>query len=352
MQESKQMVKGQLKWYVRLFIALMISSLLFLMIWMFSQFREPPGFNLLMNTLLVLMAFVCLESVWHTQRRLFRQKIQRSPYLKNVLAFIIPVLVGTAIYSLCFYLFKWLDHYLLGSEPPLRPHMISAALIGLLLSLIFGLILWMVTWKDAYYQAIIKNESYKARIVDANLHLLRTQLDPHFIFNNFNTIYYLVDENPEVAKKFLKNVSNIYRHILKNSKENLIPVGEEMEVMMQYIEVLKERFGTAFHVENRIDQIHLEQKHIPPLVLHELIENVVKHNQIDKENHLRLELFSDEGYLMFSNTRTPKATSHNTKSGLQNIVERYDLLTESKVKVQQSDAIFFVKVPLIDCTQK
>ncbi|MEO0571496.1 MAG: histidine kinase [Bacteroidota bacterium] len=347
------MVKDQnLKWHVRLLIALVISSLLFLMIWMFSQFKEPPGFSLLMNTLLVLMAFICLEGVWHTQRKLFQQEFKNPPYFKNVLAFIVPVLVGTFIYSLLFYFFKWLDYYMLGSEPPLAPHMISAGLIGLILSLIFGLILWMVTWKDSYYQAIIKNESYKAKIVDANLHMLRNQLDPHFIFNNFNTIYYLVDENPKMAKKFLKNVSNIYRHILKNSKENVISVEEELEVLLQYVEVLKERFGGAFQVENRIDQKHLQQKFIPPLVLHELIENVVKHNQIDKENQVHLKLLSQEEYLVLSNTRVPKVSTDSTKSGLQNIMERYDLLTESKVVVEELDDNFLVQVPLIDCPQK
>lgn len=350
MEESRKMFKDQkLKWHVRLSIALVISSILFLMIWIFSQFREPPGFNLLMNSLLVLMAFICLESVWHTQQRLVHQKIKLSKNIKNALVFVVPVLVGTLIYSLLFYFFKWLDHYLLNSEPPLISHMISAGLIGVILSLIFGLILWMVTWKDSYYQALLKSETYKAKIVHANLNVLRNQLDPHFIFNNFNTIYYLVDENPEMAKKFLKNVSNIYRHILNFSKENLIPATAEWEVMLQYIEVLKERFGDSFQVEDRIESEHLKQRYIPPLVLHELIENIVKHNQIDNENQLRLELYSSKEYLRISNTRIPKVITHSTKSGLQNIRERYGMLTESNVVVEEHKDTFIVQVPLIDC---
>lgn len=341
------MREQQLKWYTRLFVAFVVSSILFLMIWVFSQFKEPPGFSVLMNSLLLLMAFVCLESIRFTQRSVLTWNFERIPYLKNALAFVAPVLVGTLVYTVLFYFFKWFDHYLLGSEPPFLPHMISAVLIGLLLSLIFGLVLWVVTWKDSYYKAILANEAYKTEIVNANLHTLRNQLDPHFLFNNFNTIYYLVDENPEMAKKFLKNVSDIYRHILKHSKEHLIPVTEEYKVTLQYLEVLKERFGEAFQLKNEVKQNHLKEKHIPPLVLHELVENVIKHNQIDAANAIVLKLLSTEGYLTLSNTLNPKKVGYSTKNGLHNILTRYDLLTELEVKVESSEDCFSVQIPLI-----
>ncbi len=342
------MEEQQLKWYVRLSIALAVSSILFLMVWIFSQFKEPPGFNILMNSLLVFMAFICLESIRFTQLGLAKWNGGRVPLAKDALTFVVPVFVGTLVYSVLFYVFKWLDHFVLGSEPPLLPHMISALLIGLILSLIFGLILWLVTWKDSYYRALIRNEAYKTGIVKANLQTLRNQLDPHFLFNNFNTIYYLVDENPDMAKKVLKNVSNIYRHILKHSKADLIPVMEEYKVTMQYLEVLKERFGNAFQLEEKVEKDHLKGKHVPPLVLHELVENVIKHNQIDAENGIVLKLLSSNGYLTLSNNLNPKKVEHSIKSGLQNILARYDLLTESKVVVEKKEDCFCVRVPLIE----
>ncbi|PRX57034.1 sensor histidine kinase [Flagellimonas meridianipacifica] len=332
---------------MRLAIALVTSSILFLMIWVFSQFREPPGFNILMNTLLVFMAFVCLESIRVTQRSISKWNLESIPYVKNILVFVLPVLVGTLVYSVLFYFFKWFDYYLLGSEPPLPPHMISAGLIGLVLSLIFGLVLWVVTWKDSYYNALIKTETYRTEMINANLHTLRNQMDPHFLFNNFNTVYYLIDENPSVAKKFLKNVSNIYRHVLNHSNENLIEAKEEYEVMLQHVEVLKERFGRALELKNEVNGNHLKEKHLPPLVLHELVENVVKHNRIDDENHIVLKLMSTPDNLMLSNNRNPKKVAYSTKNGLRNIIARYDLLTESKVLVEKDVDCFQVKIPLI-----
>nr|WP_298995913.1 histidine kinase [uncultured Allomuricauda sp.] len=332
---------------MRLSIALVVSSILFFMIWVFSQFKEPPGFNFLMNTLLVFMAFVCLESIRVTQRSVLKWNFKSIPFVKDVLSFVLPILTGTLVYCVLFYFFKWFDHYLLGSEPPLLAHIVSAVLIGLLLSLIFGLILWLVTWKDSYYSAIIKTENYKTEMMHANLSMLRNQMDPHFLFNNFNTIYYLVDENPDMAKKFLKNVSNIYRHILNHADENLIEAKEEYEVMLQYLEVLKERFGEALELRNEIKKNHLKERYLPPLVLHELVENVMKHNRIDNENHIVLKLISTSDNLIISNNRNPKKEVHSTKNGLRNIIARYDLLTDSNVLIEEDVDSFKVKIPLI-----
>ena len=341
------MSKQKLKWHTRLILALAVSSILFLMIWIFSQFKEPPRFNLLMNTLLVCMAFVCLESIRSTKRVVLQKAFKGMEYLKNIVAFVIPVLIGTMVYSVLFYFFKWFDHFFLGSEPPLIPHMVSAILVGLVLSLIFGLILWVVTWKDSYYQAHIKNEAYRTEMIKANLQTLRNQMSPHFLFNNFNTIYYLIDENPNEAKNFLKNVSNIYRHILNHSNKNLVEATEEYGIMLQHLAVLKERFGNALKIENKVVQQHLVEKHIPPLVLYELVENVMKHNRIDTENHIVLEIASTPDTLQLSNNRNQKKGVNSTKKGLQNIISRYELLTETKVLIEKDEDCFKAKIPLL-----
>ncbi|MEM9363207.1 MAG: histidine kinase [Bacteroidota bacterium] len=341
------MVEGRLKWYARLGITLVVSTILFLIIWVFSQFREPPGFSILMNTLLLLIAYACFESIRLVQGKIVQWNFKSIPYLREASTFIGPVLVGTLTYCVLFYLFKWFDHFFLLSEPPLLQHMVSAGLIGLILSLIFGLILWVVTWRDSFYQEVLKGESYKTEIAYSKLNSLRKQLDPHFLFNNFNTIYYLIDENPEEAKKSLKNVSNIYRHVLKHSNDHLIEALGEYKIMLQYLEVLEERFGQAFELANDIQESHLSEKYLPPLVLHELLENVIKHNRIDNENRIVLNLTSTPDSLILSNNRNPKKVTDSTKKGLENIVSRYNLLTETNVLVEKNKNHFKVKIPLL-----
>lgn len=338
----------KIPWLWRLVLALVVSSLLFIMISIFSRFKEPPKFNLLLNTLLLAMVFVSLELVRWVQRRMLYQKKGDVSIKQQALVFTYSVFLGTFGYTLLFYFFKWLDHLMFYSEPPMLQHMISAALIGLILCIIFALFFLLLHWKDRYYGSHIRNEAFKKEITTANLHMLRNQLDPHFMFNNFNTLYYLIDEDKTLAKRFLNNVSGIYRHVLQNTRDHLIPVAEEFKVVKQYLEVLKERYGNGLVIVYTVVEAHLDDKFIPPLVLQEIIENIFKHNQIDEQYPISVQFVSSAGSLKIVNTVRPKPniTSHNT--GLQNVMRRYDLLTDAEVVVDVSDHQFSVTIPLIE----
>lgn len=349
-QQSPDMTTSihKIPWFWRLVLAFVVSSLLFIMISIFSRFKEPPKFNLFLNALLLAMVFVSLEIVRWVQRRMLYRTKGDSSIARQSLVFTYSVLLGTLVYTLLFYFFKWLDHLVFYSEPPMLQHMVSAALIGLILCVIFGLFFLLLHWKDRYYSSYIRNEAFKKEITAANLHMLRNQLDPHFMFNNFNTLYYLIDEDKILAKRFLNNVSGIYRHVLQNTRDHLIPVVEEFKVVKQYLEVLKERYGNGLLIKDLVVEKHLDGKFIPPLVLQEIIENIFKHNQINEQHPISVQFVSNTGSLRIWNTVRPKpnATSHNT--GLQNVIRRYDLLTEAAVVVDVFDDQFSVTIPLIE----
>ncbi|MGB5820573.1 MAG: histidine kinase [Saonia sp.] len=333
----------------RFLIALIVSSVLFLMIWVFSKFKEPPQLNILMNSLLALMAFLSFETVHLVQRKMLQKLVGRNHFfLRQLLVFLSSVLLGTLIYTLLFYGFKWIDHFLFYSEPPFLQHMVAAGLIGLILSIIFGLFLLILHWKDRYYGSYIRNEAFEKEIVTTNLNMLRNQLDPHFMFNNFNTLYYLIEEDPNLAKRFLNNVSGIYRHILQHTEGHLIPVKEEFIVVKQYLEVLQERYRNGLKIQYEVADIHLEGRYIPPLALQELVENVFKHNQINEEKPLTLCFVSSSETLALYNSVRPKIDVDSHKTGLQNVIQRYSLLTKAKVHIEESTAKFSVTIPLID----
>lgn len=342
------MTVHKIPWFWRLILAFVVSSLLFIMIAIFSRFREPPKFNWLMNTLLLAMVFVSLEWVRWVQRRMLNRAKGGNSLRWQGVVFTSSVLSGTLVYTILFYFFKWLDHLLFRSEPPLPQHMVAAALIGLILCVIFGLFFLLLHWKDRYYNSYIRNEAYKKEITTANLQMLRNQLDPHFMFNNFNTLYYLIDEDKILAKRFLNNVSGIYRHVLQNTRDHLIPVAEEFKVVKQYLEVLKERYGEGLLISDRVVDGDLEGKYIPPLVLQEIIENVFKHNQINEQHPISVEFVSSTGHLKIRNTIRPKPKSTGHHTGLQNVIRRYGLLTNAAVVVEVLDNRFSVTIPLIE----
>ena len=336
----------KISWFWRFLIALIISSLLFVMIWIFSSFKEPPGFNILLNALLLCMVFVTLEVVRGVQRRLFFQKKQFLAR-RQLLVFVWSALLGTVCYTVLFYFFKWVDHIFFYSEPPLLQHLVAAAVIGLVLSIIFALFFLILHWKDRHYNTYIRNETYKKELTVANLNALRKQLDPHFMFNNFNTLYYLIDENPIVAKKFLDNMSSIYRHVLQHTAGHLIPVEEEFKVIRRYLEILKERYDEGISIVYDVSDVHLKQRSIPPLVLHELVENVFKHNQINVECPICVQLISKADSFSISNSVVLKLNGNSNGMGLENIIKRYDLLTDNKVIIEENKDFFSVTVPLI-----
>lgn len=334
-------------WFWRFLMALVVSSLLFIMIWIFSRFREPPKFNLFLNTLLLAMVFLSLELVRWVQQRMFHRLRGTTAIQRQALVFICSVFAGTLGYTVLFYFFKWIDHWMFYSEPPMVQHMVAAGVIGLILCIIFALFFLILHWKDRYYNSYIRNEAFKKEITTANLHMLRNQLDPHFMFNNFNTLYYLIDEDKVLAKRFLNNVSGIYRHVLQNTKNHLIPVREEFKVVKQYLEVLKERYGNGLVVDYEVVDSHLEGKHIPPLVLQEIIENVFKHNQVNEQHPMSVRFVSDPSFLTVTNAVRPKSKTAGYQTGLRNVIRRYGLLTETKVTVEVSEQLFSVTVPLI-----
>jgi len=337
----------KIKWVWRFLLAILISSILMAMIWIFSMFREPPQRSLVFDSLLIFMAYICLETVSFFQLKLFKISGFKSQILNNAFSLIGSIISGTIVYVTLFYFYKWLDYYISYSEPPMIQHIVATITVGLVMSIIFALIQFAVIWRHQYYNSYIENEQFKKEIADANLSILKHQLDPHFMFNNFNTLYYLIDENNQLAQKFLKNISTIYRYILKNSDTSLIDSVEEYEITKQYLEVLKQRFSESLKIDDQIELKDLEDKQVPPLVLQQLIENAIKHNRIDNTSPLSIGMTFEDNYFTITNNLNPRQTEKTQKTGLKNIEKRYKFLTNDSVIIDKTDQAFSVSIPLI-----
>ena len=335
------------KWHWRLLVAFFVTHVLLLMVWMFSMFREPPGLSFLFNFLLFVIGYICLEIVILSQTKLSEWLNLENVAFKNGVSILGSIILGTTTYCILFYFFKWLDYFVNHSEPPMIQHMVSALLVGFVMTTIFALMQLVIVWKNQHYDLYVKTQAYKKEIVDANLSILKHQLDPHFMFNNFNTLYYLIEEDSLLAQKFLKNVSDIYRYILQNNDRNLVPVLEEYTIVKQYLEILQERYLDAIEINDMIDIKCLEHKKIPPLALQQLVENTIKHNSIDIHKPLKITLRADEESFTLINNMNPKHHINTGKTGIKNIEKRYQYLTQEKVIVEKTSTIFKISIPLL-----
>ncbi|MBG6128628.1 sensor histidine kinase YesM [Aquimarina sp. EL_43] len=331
----------------RLVIVFIVGIVMFSIIAIASKFREAPKVDLLFLLLWMSIIYLSFEVIHQLQKKL----VQKN--LNSIWIFLGSSIGGTVIYTIFFYFYKWLDYLILGSEPPMIQHVVFSALTGLAICMIFGLILLTFNWKNQYYISHIQNEQFKKEIIKANLSILKNQLDPHFMFNNFNTLYYLIDEDGALAQKFLKNIASVYRYILQNNEKAIIPISREYEMARQYLLLIEQRYKTALKVHDAVDSSFFEYKSVPPLVLQQLIENAVKHNRIDERSPLHIHFEVTENYFTVKNNNNPKrSTSGTTGTGLENITKRYDFLTENKVIISNTKDEFRVSIPLLPTTNE
>jgi len=333
--------------YWRVVIAVVIAITMFAIIYVVSKFRVPPGINILFSILWILIVYATLEAVRYFQLKFYDTSLFKNKTYSRAFAFLGSIITGTFSFFSLSYLFKWLDHFINGSEVPMFHHMVVSGLIGLVISIIFALIQFAISWKNEYFQTHLEKEQFKKELARANLSILKNQLDPHFMFNNFNTLYYLIDEDSELAQKFLANVASVYRYILQNNEKSIIPVSDEYEMCKQYLSLIEQRYQNNLLIEDTIDISAYTHKCIPPLVLQQLIENAIKHNRIDEKAPLTIHFNADSDYLTVRNNTNSKRTEHNSGTGLINIEKRYKFLTDKKVVVSKNVDTFSVSVPLI-----
>jgi two-component system, LytTR family, sensor kinase len=197
-------------------------------------------------------------------------------------------------------------------------------------------------------QSVEEKEMLKRESLYAQLDALKTQVNPHFLFNNLNTLCSIIPENPGQAVDFVQQMSKVYRHILDVKDEQSISLKEELDVLKAYGFLLKTRFGDNLTISIRVPEEKLQKK-IAPLSLQLLMENAIKHNIVSADKPLKIDVYTLNGNIVVSNNLQVKNQVYeSTRSGLDNIRNRYKLLSDKKVEITESGADFTVSIPLIE----
>ncbi|PCH52389.1 MAG: histidine kinase [Flavobacteriaceae bacterium] len=226
----------------------------------------------------------------------------------------------------------------------------SYYIFGLVITLFVSLIFHAVFFYKALTEKKVSEQQIVAKTEIAKYESLKSQIDPHFLFNSLNVLTSLIGENPKQAEKFTTKLSKVYRYVLEQKSKDLIELDEELHFAKAYMELLTMRFEDAvtFEIPEKASNSELK---ILPLSLQLLLENAIKHNVVSAENPLKVTITEEDGYLVVSNNYNPKTTlEKGTKVGLKNIEERYHLITLKKVFIEKSTNQFTVKLPLL--TQK
>lgn len=217
----------------------------------------------------------------------------------------------------------------------------------LLFTTIVSLFFHFVYFYKSLQEKKVKEQKIIAGTATAKFDALKNQLDPHFLFNSLNVLTSLIDENPDQAQKFTTALSKVYRYVLEQKDKELVSVEEELAFANTYLKLLKMRFENSIFIEMPQKLSNSEAKVIP-LSLQLLLENTIKHNTVSEQKPLKVRIYEEDAYLVVENNFQKKEVLSTRKGvGLQNIVNRYDVVTNRKVQIENNSEYFRVKLPVL-----
>lgn len=199
----------------------------------------------------------------------------------------------------------------------------------------------------AYSDNKVKEQKIIAGTASAQFESLKNQIDPHFLFNSLNVLSSLIEENPDNAQRFTTSLSKIYRYVLEQKDKELVSVSEELAFAKTYMNLLKMRFENSITYDIPADFDNLEAK-VVPLSLQLLLENTIKHNVVSEQKPLHIKIYVENNYLIVENNLQKKEVLQDRRGvGLQNIVNRYGLISERKMLIEENENYFKVKIPIL-----
>ena len=188
--------------------------------------------------------------------------------------------------------------------------------------------LLFLAWKFIKIREARKKEkqALEKLSIENQLINLKNQLNPHFLFNAFNSLVGLIEEDTDRSIIFVERITDFYRNMLEYGKENLIILEKEKIILEQYVDILKTRFNGQLDIRIDISK-GLEKLQIPPMTLQLLVENAVKHNVVSTRNPLRIDITQvGEKLIVRNDKRKLMSVSPGTKTGIENINKRFELV--------------------------
>ncbi|MEK6155544.1 2TM domain-containing protein [Flavobacteriaceae bacterium 3-367] len=220
---------------------------------------------------------------------------------------------------------------------------VSSLLITIVISVFFHAVYFYRSLQDKK----VKEQKIIAGTASAKFDALKNQLDPHFLFNSLNVLTSLIEEDTDQAQKFTTSLSKVYRYVLEQKNKDLVSVDEELQFAKTYVRLLKMRFEDSIVFEVPEQASDPEAK-IVPLSLQLLLENAVKHNVVTPAKPLHISVFEQDGFLTVTNNLQEKQVVKKSSGvGLQNIQQRYGILTDRKVGIAKKGRDFSVQLPML-----
>jgi sensor histidine kinase YesM len=342
---SKQIQLKKLIWQVPAFILLLVAmgNALMLILLQDEKYTSDMFLYSSLNSVLVGGAFMIGLTVIITTLD------KKLPWLYFPLKRLIVQTLVTIAFSLTIILITVLLNGLVSHEQLTASYFLESGFFMVKIafafivtgSLVSNAVMFFKNWKEA----AIQQEKLKREQLALQYETLKGQVSPHFLFNTLNSLTSLISTNPEKAIDFVKKLSDVYRYVLDQKNQELVPLESELKFVESYIFLQKIRFGENLVVEINV---RLRNFKVIPLSVQMLVENAIKHNEVSDRKPLQIRLFTtDDQYLMVENLLQKKTASEGTGSGLENIKSQYSFFTDRKVIISENNGNFIAAIPLL-----
>ncbi|MVM37654.1 hypothetical protein GO730_08660 [Spirosoma sp. HMF3257] len=325
------------------FILFVIGTLFFRLNWYF----EVPYSSIVRTDLIAIGAgYVC----WNMARWVVRTLQTQYPGLANTrrrllwMALLLPVLINSSwlIRQVAHFAFNGLTTFwttLSDYTYSLGIQIFYHAIYFVIYEGSYVLVAWQQTYE--------RNERLKKRKLQLQLDTLKSQINPHFLFNSLNSLSSLIYDNPQQAENVVDEISSVYRYLLRANDGELTTLGRELQFIQSYFHLLKTRYGTCLDLQILVEERQSELK-LPALTLQLLLENAVKHNIMLPDRPLRVVIEAKSHSLIVRNNLQRKNTPVlSNRIGLTNIATKYRLLGEGDLSILEADGQFVVTLPLL-----
>jgi two-component system LytT family sensor kinase len=186
----------------------------------------------------------------------------------------------------------------------------------------------------------------RAAYLEAEVELLKEQLNPHFLFNALSSLSGIIREDATRAQEYVKHLSKIFRYTLIKPGMQLVSVENELRLLQSYARLLSLRYENAFKLHIDIDTAFLNYR-LPHLSLQPLLENASKHNIVTLKHPLQVVIYIEDDCLVVANNLNPMLNDGNsTGIGLANLQQRYRLALQKDINISKTADRFIVKLPL------
>jgi len=224
---------------------------------------------------------------------------------------------------------------------------IDSSWFAVKIAFVISFVLTSIGFFQAWKNSEVAKEQLNTQIVTHKYNALRDQINPHFLFNSLNVLSDLVYEDQELAVKFIRQMSDLYRYVLMVKNEDSISLAREKEFAESFSFLLKTRFEKGLEIQ--MDFEPKPNEHIVPMALQLLIENAVKHNEASSQNPLSVKVVREGDFLkVINNLQSKSLKEESTKKGLENLKNRYAFLSDQTLEIRESKEHFEVLLPILN----